>query len=110
MPFVNVYAKNVVRGLKRPLVGKKTNINLTEEEITLCKAAGAKVELLDDTNAHVHTEEVKPVEVELKVPVVEDVVVEAPVAEPVEEPATEEAPVVEERKQPQQHKNSNKKK
>lgn len=44
MPIVNVHATKLVRGLKRPLFGDFKNINLSEEEIKICKIYGATVE------------------------------------------------------------------
>jgi len=127
MPIVNVYAKKTIRGLRRPFVGNKKNINLTEDEIRICKLYGATVEYVGAQPAKV---EVAPVVEPTKV--VEPVAPQEPEPTPVEEvveevqepevpeevvdetpeetaPAEDEAPV-EEVEKVNQSKNSGKKK
>lgn len=60
MPIVNVHAKKVIRGLKQPFVGTKKGINLTEEQIKICKIYGATVEYVDEQPAKVVEETVIP--------------------------------------------------
>lgn len=118
MPIVNVHATKVIRGLRNPFVGTKKNINLTEDEIRICKMFGATVEYVGEQPKVVETvvEPTQPVEsskfeeiVDDVVPVGEVVDELAEVVEPVEEKTEEEAPVEEVQEKAAQPK-SNKKK